>query len=114
MRALAVYGTLRPGESNHWLVRQIAGEWVSGTVRGYEFEIGWGPVEGFPGFLLDKGGQDVTVEVLISNHMDDHLQEIDDFEGPGYRRVECIVTLDDGRLMDSWIYEAVPDVADED
>lgn len=112
MHALAVYGTLRPGESNHWLVRRIAGEWVSGTVRGFEFEIGWGPVEGFPGLLLDKGGQDIAVAVLISEHLDEHLQEIDDFEGPGYRRVVCAATLDDGRLVDAWIYEAVTDGED--
>jgi len=112
MQALAVYGTLRPGESNHWLLRPIAGEWVAGTVRGYEFEIGWGPVEGYPGIMLDKGGQDIKVEVLISNHLDGHIGEIDDFEGPGYRRVKCVATLDDGRLVDAWIYEAVPDVDD--
>ena len=32
---MAFYGTLRPGESNHYEVRSIPGTWRTGTVRGW-------------------------------------------------------------------------------
>lgn len=115
---LAVYGTLMPGAENHWLVRPIAGEWSRGHVRGWAYPIGFGPAEGFPGLTLDPNGNPVPVAVLASTRLDRHWREIDDFEGPGYRRVECEVWLDDDtapdagapdRTVTAWIYETDPE-----
>ena len=43
---MAFYGTLRPGESNHYEVRSIPGTWRTGTVRGWTYDITWGPANG--------------------------------------------------------------------
>lgn len=107
--ALAVYGTLAPGEENHWVLARIEGDWVSGTVRGWRFEIGWGPAEGYPGFVPDVDGQTVPVQVLVSEKLDSHWHEIDEFEGPGYERQTIEVTLASGDVRAAHIYVTLAD-----
>ena len=110
--ALAMYGTLRPGEPNHWVVRSIAGTWTEGTIRGWAFDVTWGAAAGCPGLVLDPEGPLVEVSVLRSDRLPSHLQEIDDFEGPGYRRVETDVALTDGTVITAAVYEAIQDNVD--
>ena len=100
-----------PGEENHWIVGNIRGEWGDGTVAGWVYTLGFGPAEGYSGFTADAAGQSVPVAVLGCEPgvLDRHWREIDDFEGPGYRRVEIDVTLADGDTARAWIYEADPD-----
>lgn len=105
--ALAVYGTLAPGEENHWVLRPVVGQWQPGTVRGWTFEIGWGAAEGYPGFLPDAEGNEIAVQVLVSDRLDRHWREIDDFEGPGYERQPIQVRLDDGEVIEAQIYVAL-------
>lgn len=112
--ALAVYGTLRPGESNFWVVANIDGAWRQGTVRGWKFTIGWGDAEGYPGFIPDANGQAVAVSVLLSDTLHDHLGAIDAFEGEGYRRDRIDVLLDDGTNLEAWIYTALTENPDRD
>ena len=106
---LAVYGTLRRGGSNHHVVSGITGDWASGTVRGWVYEIGWGDAAGYPGLTLDAAGPSVAVDVLSSPDLDRHLRTLDRFEGPGYRRVTTEVALEDGSVESAWVYEAVTD-----
>ncbi|MEM8708476.1 MAG: gamma-glutamylcyclotransferase family protein [Actinomycetota bacterium] len=106
---MAFYGTLRPGESHHYEVRNIAGTWRSGSVRGWAYDITWGPADGYPGMTLDAGAPETPVDVLESDQLEKHLRRLDDFEGPGYRRVEVEVTLDDGSTVTAWLYEADPE-----
>ncbi|MEZ5165502.1 MAG: gamma-glutamylcyclotransferase family protein [Acidimicrobiales bacterium] len=109
---LATYGTLMPGEENHWVVRGIAGRWSAGAVRGWTYPIGFGPADGYPGLTLDPSGDAgelVPVAVLSSDQLDRHWRAIDDFEGPGYRRVRTSVELDDGTTLTAWIYETDPE-----
>ena len=118
MEHLATYGTLAPGEKDHWLVRNIAGEWRTGTVLGWAYPFGFGPADGYPGFSSDPDGAPVEVAVLSSDRLDGHWREIDDFEGPGYRRIEVDVTLSDDTVLaqtvltetvlTAWIFETNP------
>ena len=108
--ALAVYGTLAPGASNHWVVSRIAGEWVTGTIRGYTFDITWGPADGYEGFLPDPDGGTVELAVLLSDQLDTKWREIDEFEGPGYERRVLPVELESGHQIDAHIYVALTDV----
>jgi len=108
--ALAVYGSLAPGEPNHWVVSRISGDWVGGTVRGYLFDLTWGPADGYQGFLPDPDGGCVEVSVLLSPQLDQKWREIDDFEGPGYERRILPIVLDGGREIDAHIYVALTDV----
>ena len=106
---IAFYGTLRQGAENHYEVRSIPGVWHVATVRGWVYDITWGPADGYPGISLDPDAPVVEVDVLVSDDLEKHLQRLDDFEGPGYRRVEVDVTLDDGTSAPAWIYEADPE-----
>lgn len=110
--ALAVYGTLAPGEPNHYVVRSIPGEWVPGEINGYRFEITWGPASGYPGFVLGSDGPAVAVQVLRSEVLDKHWRTIDEFEGAGYERVLATARLVDGEQVEVWIYQALTDVPD--
>lgn len=114
--ALAVYGTLVPGEVNHHVVSNIKGRWIDGIVRGYVFDITWGHADGYDGFYADKDGHQVAVSVLVSDELDRHWNNIDRFEGPGYRRTEVDVfdhgqgDADDQSVIGrAFIYECLTD-----
>ena len=107
--ALAVYGSLLPGEKNHWVVRSIKGEWMPGVARGFEFDITWGPAEGYEGFLPDDGGNNVAVMVLVSDQLEKNLRPVDDFQGDGFARRIVPVTLEGETVIQAWIYAALTD-----
>ncbi len=100
---LAVYGTLVPGRVNHHELADLRGRWVQGTVHGKLIDVGWGAALGYPGLILDPSGSAVAVHLLESLDLPDHWARLDEFEGPGYRRVVTPVRLADGEL-DAQIY----------
>lgn len=103
---LAVYGTLVPGGANAHVLADVAGEgvaWTTGTVAGTRHDDGW---HGYPGLVLDGGGE-VAVHVLEGPGVRNHLERLDAFEGPGYRRVVTTVRLADGRAVPAWVYALV-------
>ena len=112
-RALAVYGTLAPGRSNHHVVADIGGRWVEGAVRGHRFDARWRDMGGYPGFRLDPGGPVVPVLVLVSDMLDRHWDRLDNFEGPGYRRREIDVfePSGTGSLGRAFIYETLAETS---
>ena len=90
-RALAVYGTLAPGRSNHHVVAGIDGNWLEASIRGRRFTARWRDTPGYPGFLPAVDGPIVPALVLVADELEHHWDRLDDFEGPGYRRVEIEV-----------------------
>jgi len=86
-RTLAVYGTLAPGRPNHYIVAPLGGEWTEGIVEGDLFAEGWGAPLGYPAFRPRVGGAAVTVHVLTSAALPSAFPELDQFEGPEYRRI---------------------------
>ncbi len=108
-RALAVYGTLAPGRSNHGVVADIAGRWVPGLVFGHRYETTWSGMTGFPAFRPDPAGPAVEVHVLVSDELAHHWDRLDRFEGPGYRRREIEVVDRDRREMlgRAFVYETL-------
>jgi len=109
MPALAVYGSMAPGEAHHWVVSRLRGEWTTGTVAGYLFELTWGPAEGHLGFVPDPSGHRVEVAVLRSNDLASRWRDIDDFEGDAYTRESIEVRLADGSVSTADIYVARTD-----
>lgn len=108
---LAVYGTLVPGGANAHVLEGVTGEWTTGTVAGTRHDDGW---NGYPGLVLGGAGRagearDVGVHVLEAPGLSDHLERLDAFEGPGYRRVVATVHLVDGRTVQAWVYVLVDD-----
>lgn len=57
---------------------------------------GWGTALGFPGLVLDASGPLVDVHLFESLDLPDHWLRLDEFEGPGYRRVVTQVRTAEG------------------
>lgn len=100
---LATYGTLAPGRPNAHQLSALTGTWTRGKVRGHLHELGWGAAAGYPGIVLDDAGPVVQVQVFSSEDLPQHWARLDEFEGPGYRRVAVTVGTDAGPVR-AYIY----------
>ena len=57
-------------------------------------------------------GNHIEVKVFVSDELDRHWQRIDEFEGPGYRRIEIDVFDPNDRVTiigRAWVYENLTD-----
>ena len=106
MQKLFVYGTLKPGEPNEHILRQIEGVFRPATIKGYLFMIGWGAAMGYPGLKLDEAGDDVSGYVFSSDEFDGFWPELDAFEGDEYERIIAHVTYEDGQRDQAYVYQA--------
>jgi gamma-glutamylcyclotransferase (GGCT)/AIG2-like uncharacterized protein YtfP len=100
---LASYGSLAPGRVNHHQLAGLKGRWLRGTVQGKRIEAGWGATIGFPALILDPSGPPVEVHLFESSDLPYHWPRLDEFEGPGYRRVLTRVRTAEGELS-AYIY----------
>lgn len=100
-----VYGTLRRGASNHF--RMTAAKFISpATVTGRLYRVHW-----YPGMVLDEAGSAIHGDIYEVDK--DTLAILDVFEGLAagevegteYRRLKSPVTLEDGRVVDAWVWE---------
>lgn len=105
---LAVYGTLAPGRPDHDQIDGLTGRWIEGTVRGLLLEEGWCIELGYPGVVLDADGPSVDVQLFESSDLADHWARLDEFEGPGYRRLVTSVSTVEGDLQ-AFIYALAAD-----
>ncbi|MGC9538472.1 gamma-glutamylcyclotransferase family protein [Streptomyces sp. UG1] len=111
-----VYGTLRPGESNHDLfLRGRTESEVPALMRGLVLYDG----PGYP-YAVEEPGGVVTGEVVSARPeaYDELLSALDRLEdyAPGdsrnlYERVAREVTRADGTVVRAWVYVAAPAVA---
>jgi gamma-glutamylcyclotransferase (GGCT)/AIG2-like uncharacterized protein YtfP len=101
----AVYGSLAPGEQNHWVLSELTGAWSPGSVRGLLHAEGWGASEGFPGMEWIPTADRIRVLVFTSDDLPRHWARIDAFEGGDYRRILVPVDLDTGEVVVANIYE---------
>ncbi|NBC27814.1 MAG: gamma-glutamylcyclotransferase [Bacteroidetes bacterium] len=102
---LFVYGTLKPGEPNHDIVRSIEGTWEEAIVHGHLLKPGPDTGMSYPGVILDKSKGPVEGYLFTSDELPKHWDAIDRFEGREYQRVATDVTLRDGRVVEAYIYE---------
>jgi gamma-glutamylcyclotransferase (GGCT)/AIG2-like uncharacterized protein YtfP len=98
---LAVYGSLAPGRPNDHELSRLSGRWIEGTVRGQLLQEGWGAEIGYPGIVLDAGGDAVSVQLFESPDLPNHWTRLDEFEGRGYRRTITTVSTIEGDLLAS-------------
>ena len=107
---LFVYGTLRrnSGHEAHGILAAGASLVGPGKVRGALYKLGW-----HPGAVLSENeGAWVHGELYWLHDAPMMLAVLDDYEGcaPGdpephrFARVATEVVLDDGKLVESWIY----------
>ncbi|MFE4110574.1 gamma-glutamylcyclotransferase family protein [Kosakonia sp. YIM B13611] len=107
MESLFVYGTLRPGHANAYILENIGGEWVPGYVTGTFYEFGWGAAADYPGLVLDKDGPRIDGYLFLSTNLAGHWPMLDEFEA-GYDRVQVDVKTLDGKQVTAWIYQLQP------
>ncbi len=106
LNRLFVYGSLAPGASQEHYLAPLKGRWSRGKVRGFFFpEVGLVQGVPYPGVVLDQEGDEVPGFMLESPQLEDHWPILDRYEGSEYRRVVTTVTLEDGRELESIIYE---------
>jgi gamma-glutamylcyclotransferase (GGCT)/AIG2-like uncharacterized protein YtfP len=106
-RRLAVYGTLAPGRSNHYLLEDLIGEWSEGQVHGSMEDVGWGAVQGYPALRWHPQGERVVrAHLLVSPELPRHWEQLDAFEGESYVRVLVTFELDGGGIAIANLYEA--------
>ncbi|MFZ5448242.1 MAG: gamma-glutamylcyclotransferase [Thermodesulfobacteriota bacterium] len=96
---LIVYGSLAPGEANHFLVTGLVGEWRRCHIRGH-----MGRYRGFKSFRYDCNGPEHPAWLLESIELPRFLTDLDDFEGEEYQRI-VIPAKVDGRWVMAQVYE---------
>lgn len=99
-----VYGTLAPGQPNEHILAEVPGRWSPASVRGDLYNEGWGADVGFPGLVVNPDGAVIDGQVFSSTELRRHWPWLDEFEGPGYRRVRVSATLADGQMVDAQVY----------
>ncbi len=101
---LFVYGTLAPGRPNEHVLTALGGIWQPATVKGHLKPQGWGAEMGYPGLVLDESGEEIKGFIFSSDHLGEHWDVLDDFEGEQYRRVLTEVHRSDGSSTEAHIY----------
>ncbi|MFZ2308152.1 MAG: gamma-glutamylcyclotransferase family protein [Rhodoferax sp.] len=104
LHRLFVYGTLAPGRSNAHVLAEVPGTWQPAQVRGTVHHVTWGPAAGYPGLVLDAKGGVVPGLVFTSDELPAHWKRLDAFEGEGYARVPVQATLEDGTVVQAFVY----------
>ncbi len=104
MERLFVYGTLQPGQPNEHVLTAIGGEWEPAVVKGNLVDAGWGSSMGYPGLVLDEGGDEVQGHVFTSANLSHQWADLDAFEGEDYSRTLASVALVSGTQVPAYIY----------
>jgi gamma-glutamylcyclotransferase (GGCT)/AIG2-like uncharacterized protein YtfP len=94
---LIVYGSLAPGEANHFLLAGLEGEWYRCRIRGR-----LGNYRGFKSFRYDPHGPEHPAWLFLSTELPRVLPELDDFEGEEYERI-----IIPARVGDRWVMAQV-------
>jgi gamma-glutamylcyclotransferase (GGCT)/AIG2-like uncharacterized protein YtfP len=100
-----VYGTLRPGDSNEHILKDIDGEWREASIRGVWHNEGWGYENyGLPGMVIDENGVEIQGLIFSSGDLENHWETVDDFEGADYKRVKTRAVCANGDVVKVNVY----------
>lgn len=106
---LIIYGSLAPGEANHHIISHINGIWLKAFIKGKIIDNGWATRTGYPEFkrASDKDSHSVEVLAFMSEELDDHWKQLDDFEATeSYKRTTITCELEGGQIVEAFIYES--------
>jgi gamma-glutamylcyclotransferase (GGCT)/AIG2-like uncharacterized protein YtfP len=93
-----VYGTLRQGASNAFRMNGAVFQ-SRGKAPGRLYRVEW-----YPGAIFDANATTSIIGELYQITAE-HLQALDDFEGEEYRRVNILVTTEEGEVLAAaWEY----------
>ncbi len=107
--ALFVYGTLKPGEPAAHLLSVRNGNWQSAQIRAHHFPEGVDGTEGYPAVRLSAQAPLLNGMLLQSAELPALLPSLDDYEGPGYKRVVTPVYTQGQYVCDAHVYVAASD-----
>jgi gamma-glutamylcyclotransferase (GGCT)/AIG2-like uncharacterized protein YtfP len=102
---LFVYGTLGLGQSHEHLLTQAPGRWEKARVQGVLYLQGVGLTTGYPAIELREDGKWIEGYVYFSRQLSKLWDQLDSYEGSGYKRVITKVTLSNGKSGNAYIYE---------
>lgn len=91
------------------LLDAIGGSWKKGSVHGIFIEAGEIPGFPYPGVILDANGDTLDGYLFTSENLSNHWERLDTYEGQYYKRVITDVTLDNGNVVEAYIYEFKPE-----
>lgn len=98
-----VYGTLMQGHGNHnWLL--LGNPDARFVGRGVAENLGlYNVTQGFPGVIREQGASTKGEVYEVGNAT---LRRMDNLESEGYMylREKCVVHMENGELVESWIY----------
>jgi gamma-glutamylcyclotransferase (GGCT)/AIG2-like uncharacterized protein YtfP len=72
-------------------------KWLSQATR-------LGSEMGYPGIVLDDTGDEIKGYIFVSDKLDYHWDDLDDFEGEEYKRVLTKVKTKDKMVVEAYIY----------
>ncbi len=96
---LVVYGTLAPGEPNHFILEPPSGKWKDCQING-KIET----QDDFPFFKWSPSSPKIQVKLFKSESLPKKWQELDQFEGSHYRRHMVPVFVEDNWEV-AYVYE---------
>jgi gamma-glutamylcyclotransferase (GGCT)/AIG2-like uncharacterized protein YtfP len=91
---LFVYGSLMPGESNHFKLARFGSNWKRGYTLGNKVKNGWGSALGFDALRWNPYGDKIYGYLLSSDNLPTSWEELDMFEGLEYIRILIPVFLE--------------------
>jgi gamma-glutamylcyclotransferase (GGCT)/AIG2-like uncharacterized protein YtfP len=59
---------------------------------------------GYPGIVLDDTGEEIKGYIFCSDNLENHWNQLDEFEGEEYKRVLIKVKTEDKKLVEAYIY----------
>ena len=93
---LVIYGTLAPGKPNHNVIEDLSGVYCGCSVHGRISEV-----DGLPYFTWAPSEASLAAQLFSSRQLPDKWDDLDRFEGDGYKRRLIPATVDDGLTVAS-------------
>lgn len=100
---LVIYGTLAPGKPNHYVIEDLRGDYCDCSVHGRISEA-----DGLPYFTWAPSADSLDAQLFSCRQLPEMWNELDRFEGEGYKRRLIPATTDDGLTIAS-IYLSTAD-----
>ena len=106
---LFVYGTLRPGQSNEYVLSPLNGIFIPATIKAKLYPDGWLPSFPYPGVDLEQPVEDVSGFIFDAPGLASFWGRLDAFEGTNYQRVTTNAIRHDGGKVEVYVYAIVRD-----
>lgn len=101
---LFVYGTLKPGFENNYILAEIGGVFDKATLFGYTLDNNWEKQTGYPGLVKSDSKSKVAGYLFTSKKLTYNWDVIDNFETNMYIRSKVTVVIDSDVQIDAYTY----------